>query len=558
MLKHLDYLMISNGGSDPFHYLKGQGGLGYKPSPPYMHGLGYDYNLIDGGGFNSYKNKFNTSHDLPKDESHTLDEISKLTSYSKKGLQTIYNKGIGAYHTNPSSVRPQVKSPEQWAMARVYAAINPKSKAHRVDKSHLKGLGFESEFPEREEKVSELLEEPTDENEEALANLLIDDFKKIEDIDEKEEILPNEQGQINEWLDIYNVAKEKGFFEEKDPRNEYIREVANSMMEYKSSVQKLIDIEERGKLLKEKTEKKKTEKNLLRKSMDAYKEVDRYENIEHPQNIRNQVVKISDEIKEPLGISYEVLVERLKALRHSNIGMNDPELIPGKYNIYDVIAKDKNGNDINWELKNYSAEWPSTKKFGDDKASNFIQDYQTLKKNYEKNFYRYEELPKLIEDIENKMDNPNITEKSYKKLEDKFISLSNELDELPNKLGFKIQKAKYDGGGGEQIPLFHKVNGKVLLYNIFPKKDGIIDFKDPLRKQNNTEVKALVHYKKGEYVYDLTGDPNLELVPSYEIKGIKYYKLVPKNYLTINGVDGKPYYHVDPKQLRKIDVEKMT
>jgi hypothetical protein len=90
MLKHLDYLMISNGGCDPFHYIKGNGGLGYKPSPPFMHGLGYDYNLIDGSGFNSYKNKFNTSHELPKDESHTLDEISKLTGYSKKGLQTIY------------------------------------------------------------------------------------------------------------------------------------------------------------------------------------------------------------------------------------------------------------------------------------------------------------------------------------------------------------------------------------------------------------------------------------------------------------------------------------
>ena len=43
--------MISNGGCDPFHYLQGRGGLGYKPSPPFMHGLGYDYNLIDGGGF---------------------------------------------------------------------------------------------------------------------------------------------------------------------------------------------------------------------------------------------------------------------------------------------------------------------------------------------------------------------------------------------------------------------------------------------------------------------------------------------------------------------------
>jgi hypothetical protein len=47
---HLDYLMISNGGCDPFHYLQGRGGLGYKPSHPYMHGLGYDYNFIDGCG----------------------------------------------------------------------------------------------------------------------------------------------------------------------------------------------------------------------------------------------------------------------------------------------------------------------------------------------------------------------------------------------------------------------------------------------------------------------------------------------------------------------------
>ena len=34
-------------------------------------------------------------------------------------LQAVYDRGIGAYRTNPSSVRPNVSSPEQWAMARV-------------------------------------------------------------------------------------------------------------------------------------------------------------------------------------------------------------------------------------------------------------------------------------------------------------------------------------------------------------------------------------------------------------------------------------------------------
>jgi len=53
-------------------------------------------------------------------------------------LQTIFNKGVGAYKTNPQSVRPNVKSPEQWGMARLYASVNPSSKAYKIDKEHLK------------------------------------------------------------------------------------------------------------------------------------------------------------------------------------------------------------------------------------------------------------------------------------------------------------------------------------------------------------------------------------------------------------------------------------
>jgi len=34
-------------------------------------------------------------------------------------LEQVYNRGVGAYRTNPESVRPNVSSPEQWAMARV-------------------------------------------------------------------------------------------------------------------------------------------------------------------------------------------------------------------------------------------------------------------------------------------------------------------------------------------------------------------------------------------------------------------------------------------------------
>jgi len=86
----------------------------------------------------TYKEQYNKKYRFKKGTSHSLKDISKTTGYQMKGLQTIYNKGIGAYKSNPQSVRPQVKSKEQWAMARVYASINPKSKAYKIDKIHLK------------------------------------------------------------------------------------------------------------------------------------------------------------------------------------------------------------------------------------------------------------------------------------------------------------------------------------------------------------------------------------------------------------------------------------
>jgi hypothetical protein len=49
----------------------------------------------------TYKNKFNQKHGFPKNESHTVAEISKLTGYKKAGLETIVSKGEGAYFSNP-------------------------------------------------------------------------------------------------------------------------------------------------------------------------------------------------------------------------------------------------------------------------------------------------------------------------------------------------------------------------------------------------------------------------------------------------------------------------
>jgi hypothetical protein len=85
---------------------------------------------------NTYKHKFNAKYGFPKDTSHSISEISKLTGYKLAGLKTIVEKGKGAFFSNPQSVRPQVKDPTQWGIARLYSAVMG-GKASKIDASHL-------------------------------------------------------------------------------------------------------------------------------------------------------------------------------------------------------------------------------------------------------------------------------------------------------------------------------------------------------------------------------------------------------------------------------------
>ncbi len=63
------------------------------------------------------------------------DVASKRTS--TRTLEAVFRRGIGAYKTNPQSVRPTVKSPEQWAYARVnsflYVLRNGKFRSGKHD-----------------------------------------------------------------------------------------------------------------------------------------------------------------------------------------------------------------------------------------------------------------------------------------------------------------------------------------------------------------------------------------------------------------------------------------
>jgi hypothetical protein len=68
---------------------------------------------------------------------HSLEELAKASGISHSVLQQVYNRGIGAYKTNPISVRLKgtfqkgISAPmsmklskEQWAMARVYSFLD--------------------------------------------------------------------------------------------------------------------------------------------------------------------------------------------------------------------------------------------------------------------------------------------------------------------------------------------------------------------------------------------------------------------------------------------------
>lgn len=69
------------------------------------------------------------------------DHNEKVTAPTKKTnlrtLTAVFKRGVGAYKTNPGSVRPNVKSPEQWAYARVnsflYALRNEKFRSGKHD-----------------------------------------------------------------------------------------------------------------------------------------------------------------------------------------------------------------------------------------------------------------------------------------------------------------------------------------------------------------------------------------------------------------------------------------
>ena len=92
----------------------------------------------------SRKSKFTTEFNKRYDnkiKSRSIQNLAKYFKIKKSILQEVFNRGVGAYKTNPSSVRKGVTSAEQWARPRLYKLI-----LNIVDKKIPKGRGQDADL----------------------------------------------------------------------------------------------------------------------------------------------------------------------------------------------------------------------------------------------------------------------------------------------------------------------------------------------------------------------------------------------------------------------------
>ena len=74
--------------------------------------------------------------------------LSKYFKIKKSLINDVFNRGGGAYRTNPSSVRKGVASEEMWATARLYKFILNVEKK-RQNKSYPTGRGHDADLVEK-------------------------------------------------------------------------------------------------------------------------------------------------------------------------------------------------------------------------------------------------------------------------------------------------------------------------------------------------------------------------------------------------------------------------
>jgi len=80
---------------------------------------------------------FKKLHNINPNQPLSLEEIAHLSGMPFEALKEVFFKGQGAYFSNPSSVRPHVKSASEWAFARVYSFVMKRKSTYGKADKHI-------------------------------------------------------------------------------------------------------------------------------------------------------------------------------------------------------------------------------------------------------------------------------------------------------------------------------------------------------------------------------------------------------------------------------------
>jgi hypothetical protein len=241
----MDYLMINNGGCDPFHYIRGKGGLGYKPSPPFMHGLGYDYNLIDGMGIKggTFNRDYNEVQELaeldPEEENEEQIRDLLINDYDvikEENIDITKNN----FDIDINDVNKEISDIEDWITifnnyknANLFDSMDPKNfevniRAFNLENSILPKLkSFKQEVLEENESLKtkeQLAKEFYDErlktssfkgvknelDEMKIKEEKAKNFRKNKILDESQEFIDEMRGDV--LNEKFNIHKGKNFY----------------------------------------------------------------------------------------------------------------------------------------------------------------------------------------------------------------------------------------------------------------------------------------------------------------------------------------------------------
>ena len=247
------------------------------------------------------------------------------------------------------------------------------------------------------------------------------------------------------------------------------------------------------------------------------------------KELKEKEKKSKHAINVNMGTAYEAYTEEKsnKPSYKNKIGENlkDIKYSEDPYSLYDAKFLNPDGSYTTIEDKNYyTFKYPKSYKPVIEHEGSYIpiKPVQNTYKNY-LNDIEYNERKKEIDKILKIMRSGELDEIEKSDAE-------KEIEKLKKNTGVKIQLTKFQGYG-ENIPLFEKKNGKNILYGILNTDNNEFD-------KRNGEVLLKVHLKEGEYLYNMSEDPNLKSKDKIVYKGKEYFTLRPKKYIT----DGKNIY----------------